>query len=77
MTGHEVEPVPRQARAFQGHPAGLVTRGAAALVDAVLTAILLLAGYLGSAGLRFVLTPTTSDFRIRPSGSVWPPTAWR
>jgi uncharacterized RDD family membrane protein YckC len=68
MTGHEVVPVPRHARAFQGHPAGLATRGAAAVVDAVLIAILLLAGYLGLAGLRFVLNPR--DFRF-PDPTIW------
>jgi uncharacterized RDD family membrane protein YckC len=68
VTGHEVVAIPREARGFQGHAAGLVTRTAAALLDVVLVAGILLAGYLALTGLRFVVSPR--DFRF-PDPTVW------
>jgi uncharacterized RDD family membrane protein YckC len=68
MTEHELWAVPREARAFQGRRAGIVTRTAAAAIDAVLVALVLLAAYLGYAGLRFLLDPRSFTF---PDASVF------
>ena len=62
MPEHELSAVPREARAFQGHRAGIVTRVLAAAVDAGVVALVLLAGYLGYAGLRFLLDPRHFTF---------------
>ena len=57
MTEGHVSPVPREARPFQGQPAGLVTRGIANVIDAGVVALVLLGGYLGLNGLLFLLDP--------------------
>lgn len=59
---HELSAVPREARAFQGRRAGIVTRLVAAAVDAGLVALVLLGAYLGWAGLLFLLDPRTFTF---------------
>jgi hypothetical protein len=46
MSAH-VDPVPREARPYQGHRAGLVTRTAAAAIDIGVVAIALGVTYLG------------------------------
>lgn len=50
-------PVPREARAWQGQRAGLVTRLAAAALDAAIVWLVLLAGYFGLAALLFLVDP--------------------
>ena len=76
MPEHELSAVPREARAFQGHRAGIVTRVAAAAIDTALVALVLLGAYLGYAGLRFLLDPRhftfpdTSLFRSLVVGAV-------
>lgn len=65
MTGEgeaTVSPVPREARPYQGQPAGLVTRTVAAVVDALVVAALLLVGYAGLTALRFVVNPRGFQF---------------
>jgi len=62
MSGYEIVPIPREARAFQGHPAGVVTRLIAALVDAAVVAVALVGGYLSVAGVRFLLDPRDFHF---------------
>jgi uncharacterized RDD family membrane protein YckC len=57
MTEGGVSPIPREARAFQGAPAGVVSRLVAATVDAVVVVLLLLALYLGYAAARFFVDP--------------------
>ena len=57
MPEHELSAVPREARAFQGQRAGIVTRVVAAAIDAALVALVLVGAYLGYAGLRFLLDP--------------------
>ena len=52
-----VSPVPKEARAYQGGQAGLVTRSAAAAVDALVVVATLAVGYAGWIGLRFVIDP--------------------
>ena len=56
MSAH-VDPIPREARPFQGHRAGLVTRIAAAAIDLGIVIIALGVGYLGVAGLIFLFDP--------------------
>jgi uncharacterized RDD family membrane protein YckC len=52
--GH-VDPIPRAARPYQGHPAGIVTRIAAAVLDGLVVGIVLAGGYLCWAGLLFLV----------------------
>ena len=64
---HELSAIPREARAFQGHHAGIVTRFVAAAADAGLVGVVLVGAYLGWAGLLFLLDPrhfTFPDFRL-------------
>src|SRR3954452_10509445 len=68
MSGSKIEPIPRQARAFQGQPAGVVTRLIAALVDAAVVAVALVGGYLGVAGFQFLLRPRNFQF---PDPTIW------
>lgn len=63
MTDHDLSHIPREARAFQGRPAGIVSRLIANTVDAVVVAGILLAGYLGINGLLFFLDPRSFHFR--------------
>lgn len=57
MHDHELSAIPKEARAFQGRRAGVVTRVVAAGIDAALVALVLLGTYLGYAGLLFLLDP--------------------
>lgn len=52
-----VRPVPREARAFQGGPAGLVSRLAAAAVDGVVVVLLVASCYAGVAFVQFLVAP--------------------
>lgn len=51
--------VPADARSFQGHRAGFVTRFLAASLDFALVGVFLLLAYVGWAILLFVSAPTT------------------
>ena len=64
MTSAEGAPsaVPREARAYQGHRAGMVTRTVAAAVDAVVVLLVVAVGLLAVNGLSFVLDPR--GFRV-------------
>jgi uncharacterized RDD family membrane protein YckC len=62
MTEGGISPIPREARPYQGQRAGLVTRSLAAAIDALVVGVLLLAGYLGLNGLRFVVSPRRFHF---------------
>lgn len=62
MTTGGVSPVPREMRPYQGQRAGLVTQGVAALVDAVVVVLTLLAGYAAYAVLLFLLDPVNFTF---------------
>jgi uncharacterized RDD family membrane protein YckC len=59
---HELSAIPRDARPFQGHRAGIVTRFVAAAVDASLAALVLLGTYLGYAGVLFLVDPRGFTF---------------
>jgi uncharacterized RDD family membrane protein YckC len=61
MTEH-ASPLPRQARPYQGRRAGVVTRLAGSAIDAVVVLAVLVAGYLGYAGLLFLLDPRRFTF---------------
>jgi uncharacterized RDD family membrane protein YckC len=54
--------VPQEARRFQGVTAGLVSRLAAGIIDALCVAAAVVAGYAGLNGLLFMLHPRTFDF---------------
>ena len=56
MSAH-VDPIPREARPFQGRRAGLVTRIAAAAIDFGIIIIALGVGYLGVSAFLFLLDP--------------------
>ena len=71
-----VDPVPREARPFQGHRAGLVTRVAASVIDLGVVIIALVACYLGVCAVLFLLDPrnftlpTPSPGLVYAAGSV-------
>jgi uncharacterized RDD family membrane protein YckC len=54
--------LPRGVRPYQGRPAGLVSRGAAALIDLAVVCLLLLLGYAALVVTVFVLNPRTFVF---------------
>ena len=54
--------LPRRARPYQEKRAGLVSRGIAAVIDAVIVALLLCLGYVGLVGLRFLISPRDFSF---------------
>jgi uncharacterized RDD family membrane protein YckC len=62
MTAGGVSPVPREARSYQGQGAGLVTRLVASGIDAVVVLLLLLLGFLGINGVRFMFNPVGFTF---------------
>ncbi len=57
MSAHHVDPIPREARPFQGHRAGLVTRTAAAAIDFGIVLVALGVCYLGVSAFLFLLEP--------------------
>jgi uncharacterized RDD family membrane protein YckC len=50
-------PIPAEARGYQGHRAGPVTRVAASALDAVVVGVLIAAGYLTLVGVIWLLDP--------------------
>jgi uncharacterized RDD family membrane protein YckC len=62
MTEGGLTPVPRDARAYQGRRAGIVTRLAASAIDACVVGAILLGGYVAVAGVLFVLDPRGFTF---------------
>ena len=65
MSAH-VDPIPREARPFQGHRAGLVTRTAAAAIDFGIVIIALGVCYFGVSAFLFVLDPRTFNALLAP-----------
>jgi len=57
-----ISPVPREARPYQGQTAGVVTRVAAAAIDAGVVAAVLLLSYCGLAVFVFLLDPRSFTF---------------
>ena len=66
--GEGVSPVPREARPYQGHRAGVVTRMVANVVDAGVVVALMVAGYAAVNGLVFMLDPR--GFQLIEVGAV-------
>ena len=67
MTGSEISPVPREARPYQGHSAGLVTRIVANTIDALVVGVIVGAIYLGVVSFKFLLDPLSF---VWPSGNL-------
>jgi uncharacterized RDD family membrane protein YckC len=59
---HDISAVPKEARPYQGEPAGVVTRFIANTIDAAVVGAVLAAGYLGWAGFLFLLDPRGFEF---------------
>lgn len=57
-----VSPLPPEARPYQGHRAGVVTRVVAAVIDSLVIGLVLMLGYAGYAGLVFLVDPRTFSF---------------
>jgi uncharacterized RDD family membrane protein YckC len=62
VTAEPVSPVPREARGYQGEVAGLVTRMVGSSIDAAVVALVLLLGWVGLNGLRFMVEPRSFSF---------------
>ncbi len=58
-----ISPVPREARAYQGETAGLVSRVLANVVDALVVCGVLAAAYAGFNALVFVADPRSFEVR--------------
>jgi uncharacterized RDD family membrane protein YckC len=67
MSGHETSALPRQAEAFQGQPAGIVSRSLTAAVDSLVVATVLVAAYVALCAVRFAWNPRTFSLP-EPSG---------
>ncbi len=59
--GH-IDPIPHEARPYQGQPAGIVTRLVAASIDALVVGTVLVCGYLGWAALLFLVQGRSFSF---------------
>ena len=59
--GH-IDPIPHEARPFQGRPAGIVTRLVAAVLDSLVVGIVMTATYLGWCGLLFLIQGRSFTF---------------
>jgi uncharacterized RDD family membrane protein YckC len=59
-----LDTIPQEARAFNGAPAGLVSRTLANIADLIVVAALLAAGYLGVAGLLFLRRGASFSFPV-------------
>lgn len=62
MTTSGISPLPAEARTYQGHRAGVISRLVAATIDALLVGVVLMLGYAGFAGLVFLIDPRTFTF---------------
>ena len=60
-TTHDVA-VPSEARAFQGHRAGVVTRTAANVVDSAVAVAVVASAYVAWCAVRFLLGPSSFTF---------------
>ena len=75
MSTH-VDPIPREARPFQGHRAGLVTRTAAAAIDIGIVILALGVCYLGVSAVLFLIdprnftAPAPSPLRVYAAGGL-------
>src|SRR3954454_25040363 len=62
--------LPAVGPAMLGAPAGIVSRALAALLDAALVLVTLVAGYAGFVGLLFVSHPTNFTFPSTPLAAI-------
>jgi len=62
MTEGGISPIPREARQYQSQRAGVVSRMAAAIIDALVVGVITLIGYAAIAGLTFMVSPRTFSF---------------
>ena len=62
----KVSPIPHEARPYQGHEAGLVTRGLAGTLDVVVAVIATVVLYLTIAGAKLVIAPRKFHFPEMP-----------
>ncbi|HET6985973.1 MAG TPA: RDD family protein [Kribbella sp.] len=61
-TDEYVSIVPREVQPYQGRRAGLVTRSIAAVIDAIIVVVVLVAGYVAVNGAIFLLNPRGFEF---------------
>ncbi len=61
-----VDPIPQEAREFQGRRAGLVTRAAAACIDIAVVALALVVAYLGFVVVLFLVPPGGLQLPVPP-----------
>jgi uncharacterized RDD family membrane protein YckC len=61
-----VDPIPQEARVFQGRRAGLVTRAAAAGIDVGVVVVALIVAYLGVIVVVFVMPPGGFEIPVPP-----------
>jgi uncharacterized RDD family membrane protein YckC len=57
-----ISPLPPEARPYQGHRAGVVTRMVAAAIDSLIVGAVLMMGYVGYAALVFLVDPRSFSF---------------
>ena len=57
-----ISPVPKEARRYQSQRAGVVSRMAAAIIDALVVGVIALIGYATIVGLTFMVSPQTFSF---------------
>ena len=69
MTTH-VDPVPREARPYQGKRAGIVSRTTANVIDVVIVVVFVISVWLGWAALRFLFDPRNFEMPMPPRGFV-------
>lgn len=62
MTEEDLTPIPREARRYQGHRAGLVSRFVASFIDGIVVTVVVLGGYLGLNGFLFLVDPRGFEF---------------
>jgi len=59
---HRLDPLPVEARPFQGRRAGIVTRTAANVIDFLLVVFVLACGYAAWCAFKFLINPTHFSF---------------
>jgi len=61
-----IDPIPKEARIFQGRRAGLVTRAAAAAVDVGVVVVVLVVAYFAYCVALFLIPPGRFEFPVPP-----------
>jgi uncharacterized RDD family membrane protein YckC len=67
VTGPEISAIPKEARAYQGQSAGVVSRVVANTIDAAVVGVMVGAIYVGLVSVKFLLDPRTFEW---PSGNL-------